>query len=362
MTDINSEETSYLLQENFESDSAANNSLSDKTGRNESSITNERLNLKESFFILLSVSFGTGVLVIPYTVRELGALHFVALLLLGTIFLCFCAQLLSKSVHLLTANLQTPELLRDPYPSVGELACGDVLRKLVILFLYLTAISGCIGFVLLVATILKDLLPIGSGFTHNNTIRIWSAVIVTCITPIMYLGTYSDMKIPTLVALTTSSISFMSIMINCFLARFVYDIKPDHSVIDVHKKKGQFLLSLGTMIFVSMGAAFSVPNIVVISSNPHQLGRPILATYICLFFIYLFGGLVPYYTLGEYVTPSITTTFYEIIRIRKVGFLFKFLTITVQVLMMMHLLMASLLVLNPVYLHMEEYLAVPYGK
>ena len=354
--DINGEsEITCLLDDKVESDNSTNKS-SEGVNHAKKSV----VNANEAFYIMVGFTLGAGILVMPFIVRELGIVVWTSCLIGALVIQCTCTYILNVSTqHLLEQNCEG-KVIRDAYQAVAELSGGIMLRNASVLFMYISHMSICIALLLVSGTILADVVPIGP-FSHANHVRIWTTIIIVVLTPIMYLGTYSELRVPAIIALVTSLTSATAIIVNSILAKCIDTIKSD--VIakdkDVHKS---FLIHLGTIFFVSNGATLTIPNITVLSTEPKKLIKYIIACYVTLCLVFLLAGLVPYFVFGENLLPSITSTFDDVIKRTDSFIAFKIVTMVIQLLMLLHLIMASILAMNPCFLHQEEYLNIPHGR
>lgn len=328
--------------------------------------SNEQINLKSAWLIFISFSCGAAILVLPYTILQLGLLSWVFFVTFILVLLMFCAYLNNEStIYMLEINQHHGPPIRDPYPTIAELAGGRVLRLMTIVVMYMTNLSACISWILLAATVLRDVVPF-TTYNYSNQIRIWTVIIVTLLTPLMYLGTYSDLNIPAFLAISSSSISALSIISNSFIAKMMSTNTTVHSDVcqqdaDIgHAPRVELLfLAFGSICFSASGASYSIPNMTVLAARPKKLSVSLVASLVFIVVVYMMAGIIPYSVFGESSLPSITTTFYCFMENHDTPTIFKALTILAQVFMTLHFMMVCLLTLNPCYQHIEEIFKIP---
>lgn len=319
------------------------------------------LSLTESYVVMCGIYIGTGILILPYTVSQLGALTWCAILLFSVVCMFVCSHLMNISGQRMLQVNEIVTEIRDPYPAIGEFAIGLIFRRLIITLLYTTSTLLAVGLILLSATALQGLLPI-RGPSYDNVIRIWATIITIFITPVMYLANYSHLLIPSFIAISMSVLSLLAIVVNCFIARYSYDITPSTRIITPPVIDEVLLIPLGSIVFAVGGLPLAIPNFLTLSANPKKLTLSIFGCSSTLLIMFSIAGLVPYFFLGENILPSISTTFVEIMKVRETGVAFQLLTNVVQLFMVIHMLMACVLSINPIFLHLEEVLNIPYGK
>ena len=83
----------------------------------------------------------------------------------------------------------------------------------------------------------------------------------------------------------------------------------------------------------------------------------------CVLVTFSACGILPYLVFGQHTLPSTITTFYQVINSRQGNDVIAFhvVTITIQVLLLVHLTMAIILIMNPLFLHCEDTLGVAPG-
>lgn len=311
-----------------------------------------------SFIVMFGFSLGTGILLISYSLRQLGLIPwFCALTVI--ILLQFMA---THMINVCTRQMieeRGCSTIRDPYQATAELAGGRILRQFSLILMYTTNFIIAVSLFLLSASTITTFIPI-RAISHAHNIRVWVSIVIAVLTPVTFLGTYSDLKIPSIIAVTTALISATAVVINCILKLYIY---PNNTKQVVYVKESAFL-PLGSLIFMTAGASITVSNLTVLTPAPRKLLNPIAATYILIFLIYMIVGPVPYYTFHENVMSSILATMSAVNNgagDSDVG-VFRVITILVQVLMLIHLTMASILAVNPIQLLLEDSLNIPQGK
>lgn len=364
--DVENDENVYLLaSKNDDFDSGGTNKSDVHDNNEDDDMYDERtlINSKQAFYIMVGSTIGSGILIMPNIIRQLGVIYWLAVLFIILLIQLFVTYIINKSVtHVMDQTDDVTEIIREPYQAIAEKCGGIRLRRFSVFFMYFCNIFFSLSLFLLAANILATFVPIGE-FGISTRTRIWMTIIIIVVTPIMYLGTYSNLKVPAITATVSSLLSALCIIVNSFLNLFLYrDTTARESVAKEALTRGEVFLTVGTILFTTLGTSLVMPNITVLSTNPKQVSRPIIGSICVIGLCLTLMGLIPYYAFDGIVSPSILTTFEHVIRYNKEVIAFSSLTMVVELLMFIHLMMAAILVLNPVFLHLEEFLSIPLGE
>lgn len=315
------------------------------------------VNLKEAFNTICALTMGSGVILCPYVIRELGAISgSIAIAIIALIQYYSACVLGFSTTKCLDENLLTRSS-RYTYQILAEIVGGSRLRLLSVITLYAATLSAAISDVLLSASILKDVIQI--NVSYSNAIRLFAFIVILVLTPISYLGTFADLKLPIKFGLWSSILSGIGIVVNCILVETYYPNATNQITTETSDKQQNIFVSLGSIFFFTAGS-ICIPNICVICKEPEKIGRSITASYIVNFLVFLVIGLVPYFVFKGNVSPSTIDTFTKFYNQYPSFTLFKVITHVIQVLMLSHFMVAFLINMNIVFLHMEKILAIPY--
>ena len=322
------------------------------------------LNLKESAFVMLGITLGSGTLLQPFLIRQLGILGWFGCLILTMSSCSLTATLLAKSTARVLDENDTGSLVRDPYQLVTEKSCGRNMRLVLVLLTYFTLLTNCMSMLLLSSSILSNLIPI-PHINDIDTVRVWSTVLVGVLTPITYLGTYAELRLPALLSVTTGVSSVSLILVNSLLYRFVFEKPGDFNQTKIQNADQIFFIPLGTVLF-SAGGAGIAPNIVSVSTSRSQIHKSFIGAFSCAFVGLIVSGIAPYLVFGDFARSNTVSTFHSVINNggREHDQIRAFIVITtlIDVIMMLDTCTSIVLLMNPLFLHMEKMVGIPHGK
>lgn len=323
-----------------------------------SSDTPNKLTTFESFYVMFGFTFGSGILLISNILRELGPVRFFIIFTAVLAISCLCSMMLHKCV-LYVINEQKGQIIRDPYQSAAESAGGYILKQFACVMMYIWNLMAALSVLLVGVQLIAVFMPF-DFLSANDNIRVWVILVAIVITPIMYLGTYLDLKLPAIVAALTSSISFVLIIINCTLKESFYptvDTTLQNSRIKPFSES--FFISIGSIIFVT-GTSMTVANVTAFSEKPEKIVKSIIGSYAFIYIVFMIVAFVSFFTVGNHVAPSIISTFEVIIAQKPQAAEFRAMTIIIQLLMFLHMMMITIITMNPLYLQLEEALGIPF--
>ena len=313
----------------------------------------------QAAMILLSFSYGSAVIILPNTVLELGPLTWILSISMVISITGYCAYLNNQSMCYLLGETKSVDALRDPYLAIAQLAGGPLFRKIVAVVMYIAMISSALAFVLLSASLMSDVFPFHNLYRYNS-IRIW--VVITClaVAPLMYFGSFVDLKGAAIFSVTASTVSLIAIFINCIILRFYYDVRSSrilHPNKTIHDT--DVFVTFGLITFAVAGPSITLPNIVVHVSKRNKFSSTIAGTFGVIFIIYVFCGTIPYAIFGLQTSEMVTTTFNRMHQKYKGSYVLQIFAIICNVSMSLHLLLESILIINPLYQHAENLLDIP---
>ncbi|KAK6629041.1 hypothetical protein RUM43_002858 [Polyplax serrata] len=230
--------------------------------------------------------------------------------------------------------------VRNPYATIAYRAVGTWGRKLVSFCIQFTLFGAGTVYLLLAAQIVKDLLD---DYMETFGTCIWFLIIALILLPAMWLGSPKDFWLVGVGALLTTAIACVLIFTQMVLDGFN---KQDASKSKVHGFH-DFFISFGTILF-AFGGASTFPTIQNDMVNKEKFSKSVFIAFSVILGLYIpvtFGG---YFVYGEMVTPNVILSLGHSSLVRMAN-----------VLMAVHLVLAFLIVINPVCQELEEVFDIP---
>ncbi|EEB10155.1 vacuolar amino acid transporter, putative [Pediculus humanus corporis] len=261
---------------------------------------------------------GSGVLALPRAVVDAGA----------------CWEILEERY------LDYRQPVRNPYATIAFRAVGPWARKLVSFCIQFTLFGAGTVYLLLAAQIVKDLLD---DYFPNFGLCIWFLIISIILMPAMWFGSPKDFRVVGIGALLTTAIACVLIFTQIVLDG-LHNMKPVkrkvHGFYD-------FFVSFGTILF-AFGGASTFPTIQNDMINKEKFSKSVFIAFSVILGLYVpvtFGGYIVY---GEMVTPNIILSLGHTSLVKMAN-----------ILMAIHLVLAFLIVINPVCQELEEHFKIP---
>ena len=313
--------------------------------------------------IMVSMSYGSAIIILPYTLRQLGIVLWVIFTMSCFLMLAFSAVLLKEACVYTMKKCQgliaDSEMICRPYPKIAEQALGKNFSKLVEGTLYVALTCEVLAFMLLAATTMNDVLPL--NLSYYNRIRVWLLIGYIVIMPFLMIGTYKDLVTPALIAVGTSMIASGCTLLVCIAAKY-YDL---NEVLYVTKDTGskEYLFKIfGEILFAAGGPALLIPNIIVLMKKPESSHVPILWSHAIVVCIYSVLAIVPYVIFGQYLSTSITGTLSEVIAELQMSPMWLAVLTIAEISLTVHFTMVSILSANPVFLSFENHFNITNSK
>lgn len=284
---------------------------------------------------------GSGVLALPKAVVDCGWIGLVLVVILS-INACYGGTRLGRCWDIIEERFpQYRGSTRNPYPVIAEHAVGRWGRGLVSASVQITLFGAGVVYLLLASQIFQELLK---PFLPSVTFCTWFLLFALMITPPMWLGSPKDFLLVGIGALLTTALACILIFV-----QIVYDgIELDVPVVhNVHGFK-DFFLSFGIILF-SFGGASTFPTIQNDMTNRSKFTKSVFIAFVVILLLYLpvtFGG---YFVYGESTHPNI------ILSLRS-----STLVVLANVFMVVHLILAFLIVINPVAQEIENIFDIPH--
>ncbi|XP_047110975.1 amino acid transporter AVT1H-like isoform X1 [Schistocerca piceifrons] len=284
---------------------------------------------------------GSGVLALPRAVVDSGWIGPILVIIFcinsayGGARLGDCWAILEERYP----EYRTP--VRNPYATIAYRAVG---RKTSLL------VSGCIQFtlfgagtvyLLLASQMVQELLE---DFVTRVNFCVWFLVICIILTPAMWLESPKDFSIVGVGALLTTAFACVFI----FSQIVIEGMDNKYPVLHKPHSFHRFFLAFGTILF-SFGGASTFPTIQNDMINKSKFSTSVVVGFSVILMLYFPVALAGYIVYGDLVSANITLSINK-----------SYLIICANILMGIHLILAFLIVINPVCQELEEAFQVPH--
>ena len=364
--DICREEQNVAKETNENSDNNITDSLFGsmlKSVRNAVFGDKSTLSWFTSSLIMVSLSYGSAVIILPFTMSQLGPYSWTVYTACVIIILTLCTILLKQSSVYVMCERSDYSMIRHPYQKIAEMSVGKKFSIFVLITLYVCLVASTLAFMLLAATVLNSITNLSTD--HITNIRIWVLICFAVSLPFMMHGSYSDMSVHALIAIITSSISMTCILIITLLLQYYYGVHSEdqiHETLNKLPTNKHFFLIFGDIIFAAAGPGIALPNIIVLVKSPEKFERSIIISHCIIFLIYVICAVVPFTVFDPIAEPTITDTLTRHINMLHKPLFVKITLIVCQVCMATHFILVSILSMNPVFLNLENSFDVPVGR
>lgn len=313
-----------------------------------------------STMIMVSLSYGSAVVILPYTMSQLGPIIWTVYTASIIFVLAFCTVLLKECcVHMMGERPDYAKI-RHPYQKLAEIVVGKRFGKVVMVTLYICLVSSTFAYLLLAATCLNNMIP--TSLDYYTNIRIWILVCFCVALPFMLGGSYSNMQFHAIFAVTSSFVAMICILVLCLVVRFQYGVYTKKFLATPSITHKNFFIIFGDITFAAAGPALALPNIIVLVKSPEKFHRSIIFSHFIVFLIYVLCATVPYAVFNGNVSPTITDTFSVYFNGLGNPAGCNILLIVCQACVAAHFILVSILSMNPVFLSLEDSFNVPIGK
>ena len=318
-TDTSEDETDYILRDLFKHQAVKGYSV-----------------LTAAVFIT-SLMAGMGVLALPHALAGTGWYGLI-LISLACVNSWYSALILGRSWIMLEERWEEYRgKFRYPYPAMGLKAVGPWMRYTVTATLDITLIGVAVVYILLSAQIAESMMQSIVSIDYGYWIIILSAILC----PLTWFGSLEDFWFAAVGALLTAGLVCYSLLISVLLQT------SDDKIVEYRKPTfSSFSLAFGTILF-SFGGVFFFPTIQNDMAKRQEFNKASLFGFAGLLLLYVPITVVGYAIYGSAVPANILFTV-------EIGYLRMF----IQASLAAHILLAFLLVLNPVAQEAEDALKI----
>merc|ERR1712062_544783 len=233
--------------------------------------------------------------------------------------------------------------IRDPYPSIGEKAVGKWGRMLCTVCICLTLYgAGCV-FIVLISQLVQSLME-EIGVSGIDSLCLWMLIVTVFLTPLTWLGTPKDFWPIAVGALLTTVAACILIIIQALIDReYVYESKVDYGSPTIEGS----IKAFASIMFAFAGAS-TFPTIQADMKHKDQFKISAIIACTILFLIYLPMAIAPYYGYGSMAKANIVMSLSK-----------GWMRTTVEVMLLLHLVAAFPIILNPPAQYFEHIMNIP---
>uniref|UniRef100_A0A8D8V9U2 Amino acid transporter ANT1 n=1 Tax=Cacopsylla melanoneura TaxID=428564 RepID=A0A8D8V9U2_9HEMI len=285
---------------------------------------------------------GSGVLALPRAVVDTGIIGLLLLVVFG-INSGYSGARLGDCWAMIEERYPEHRVqTRDPYSVIAERAVGQWGRKLVSACVQITLFGVSTVYILIASQMIKELLV---PWYPNVNFCYCYVIFVLLLTPVTWLGSPKDFWFIGIGALLTTSIACVFIVTQLYMdALHLEGDFPPHKVHSFH----DFFSAFGILLF-AFGGASTFPTIQNDMIQRNQFPRSISIAFtaiLCLYIPVTFGGYLVY---GEATNANI------VLSLGKTS-----LATFANIFMATHLILAFLIVINPVAQQVEQNFNCPH--
>ncbi|BES98459.1 amino acid transporter [Nesidiocoris tenuis] len=284
---------------------------------------------------------GSGVLALPRAVVDSGWIG-LGLVIFFCVNSCYGGTRLGLCWEIIEERY--PEhrgQTRNPYPMIAQYALGKWGRMLVTVCVQITLFGAGVVYLLLASQIVQDLLK---NIAPKITFCMWFLIFAALISLPMWLGSPKDFRLVGFLAVMTTALSCIFIF-----AQIVKEGVHNPYVVP-HRNKNwmDFFLSFGVILF-SFGGASTFPTIQNDMADRSKFKTSVYIAFAVILVLYLPIAFASYFVFGDYTDPNIILSLGDGPNV-----------ICANVFMAVHLIMAFLIIVNPVCQDIENIFNVPH--
>lgn len=317
--------------------STGKGSKDDKDKNEDSGREQKGLNFWQTAFFITGEVAGSGLLALPNAVLGTGYIG-VVLIVVFCVMAGYAGCRLGSCWTILENRYEEYRTgNRQPYQCIGLVCYGKWMWWFVTACVYFTLMGGSVVYVLLIAGMVQELFQ----YSWNVSICYWSLIVAGVMIPLSWLGTPKDFWPMAICASFTVALASLLITIQALLDigvyEYVYYPTPSFK---------SFSLSFGAILF-AFGGASTFPTIQNDMKDRSHFGKAAIIGFIGILIIYMPAACAGYFVFGQYVNANIALTISD-----------GPLRITSQILLIIHLFCAYMVVINPCFQDLEQYLKI----
>jgi len=292
---------------------------------------------------------GSGVLALARSVVGTGPAG-LALIIFFAVMAVFVGTRLGHCWIMLEERFpEFREQCRDPYPTIAEKAVGKVGRIIALVCISITLYgTGCV-YLVIIASFMSNLSH-EAGFELNPCL--WMIIMAAVLCPVCWLGTPKDFWPMAIGALITTVVACVMIMVkesqdahdenSCY-----HDNNPKWEPVYPSPTAEGFFKAFSSIMFAFAGAS-TFPTIQADMKDRRRFPLAALIAMGILLLVYFPMAAVGYFQLGDTVENNVVESLCN-----------GTIKIVVEVLLLLHLVSAFPIMLNPPNQFFEELLKIP---
>lgn len=305
--------------------------------------------VKMASIFIVGTMCGSGILALPFAMYLSGYIGLLLLVACGAVS-AYTGDILGRCWAILRSRYPEycgEENIPDPYNIIGYRAAGNVGLQATRVSNILQLFGGGVGFILLISGNIESVVEsFSSHSAHLQMTSCYWILVVTCVLiPLSWLGTPKDFWQAGVIAASTTAVGAVLIAISI-------GVNVDRDVPVLHKDPSvvTFFTAFGTILF-AFGGASCFPNIQVDMKQPDKFPLAVVLGILAVLTLYFPVCATSYFLLGD----KLEATNGNIITILREDWM----KWAVVILITSHLLMAFLIVINPVTQDLENMLSIP---
>ncbi|GAB6028100.1 hypothetical protein CHUAL_002320 [Chamberlinius hualienensis] len=301
------------------------------------------LNVGQTAFFIMGEIAGSGVVALPYAILQTGYIGIV-LLVVFCFLATYCGILLGKCWVMLEERYEECRTeVRQPYQEIGLRTYGRWLSIIISGCIQVYQIGVCVVYTLLVADMLRDLVQV---YWPGGTICYWEIIVVAAFLPTTWFQTPKDFWVIAVGAAFSIIIASLLLTIQAVIDSTNYDPNEIHYPPPTFKN---FTLALGTVLF-AYGGATALPTYQNDMKSRKKFSLAATFGFLGTLLVYFPVAVTGYFVYGYLLTPNVAQS------IENRG-----MRVSVQSLIIFHLMCALVLTANPAFQVMEDILKIKPG-
>ena len=290
---------------------------------------------------------------LPYEVMQSGIYFFLGIMILTALIMAHNSHLLYE-VTMVVRDKNEGGFIRNPYPIIADLAFGCFFRYLIILAMFFANFIWAVTTLILMGQILITWTAI-HGIGAMDQIRVWVVTLSVIIIPLTIPASLKDNIVVSSMATILFAISVMGLFVMYIAIKIEGYIKfvppPNPTLESVIEVVGYAFSAMGLLTYFT-------PNIIMDVKEHKDFKKASRSVYVYGLVIALLVTVTPYFTFGGTIQHVI---FANIDTISGAPHYLRVVSVMTKAALVLQGLMATVVVLNPVFLQIEEAFGAPTG-
>lgn len=293
---------------------------------------------------IVGMMAGSGILALPMSIVQGGYAAIPMLIICGLIS-TYTGMVLGNCWSIVRARnpLYRTSVVSDPYPVIAYEAAGKLGRILCRISVISSLFGAGVVYLLLISGNMSNI--IRNLSSSNLPACYWIIIVAAVLTPFTWLGTPKDFWLTAFLAAATTTIAAVFIVVD--LGMIGVQTKE-------HKSPNfiEFFTSFGTILY-AYGGSTCFPTLQVDMKEPKKFSWSVYFGLGATLFLYLPVSLAGFFILGDDMQKS------NILDELSQEKYLSWIVYPALILMTLHLLMAFIIIINPVSQDLEGLLGTP---